>query len=220
MIKAIGFDLDGTLVNTHVNYEDLNNACAYVLEPLGIPVKEIWKDSDPTLRDPFYKWLEENGRSDEREKFDSLIDERCLQVEKAGAVGSRIYDGMRVTLEKLKDEGYKLGVVTRGGHEYAVQVLKSYNLIGYFDVIQGRDDYDFLDAKPSPMAMKHLSNAFAVDRANMIYVGDSPTDYFSARDANVQFVGVLTGRCSRNDWKSLGDNIIILDSAADVLSIL
>ena len=56
-IKAIGFDMDGTLVNTHVNYVDLNDVNRFVLQPLGFPVDEMWPDGNMTSRQPFYDWM-------------------------------------------------------------------------------------------------------------------------------------------------------------------
>ena len=56
-VKAIGFDLDGTLVNTHVNYVDLRDVNRFVLQPLGLPVEEIWAEKNTESRQPFYDWM-------------------------------------------------------------------------------------------------------------------------------------------------------------------
>lgn len=218
--KAVGFDLDGTLVNTNVDYTDLNDVNRFVLEPLGFPVREIWEDRNPTSRQPLYDWLAHNGRSSERKRLDELLDARCLEVEKLGMNGSNIYSGIVDALKRLKADGVRLGVLTRGGHEYAVQVLAHYRLLEYFDVIQGRDDFGYADAKPSPKAMVHLADALEVELGDMLYVGDSPTDYQSAHDAGVDYAGVMTGRGSVELWSSMDEGIYIIASAADVASLL
>lgn len=216
--KAIGFDLDGTLVNTYVNHTDLSGVNITVLRSLGFPVDEIWVDRDPISRQPFYEWLKNNGRYSEKAYYDKILDNRCLEIEKQGAVGANIYLGIMETLSKLKNEGYKLGVVTRGGHEYAIQVLSAHNMLNFFDVIHGRDDFSYSDAKPSPMAMVHLSEDFGVPLEDILYVGDSITDYQSAHDAGVDFAGVLTGGGSVKIWSQL--NVMIINSVADIVSIL
>ena len=218
--KAIGFDLDGTLVNTNVNYVNLNDVNRFILEPLGFPIDEIWKDGNLTSRQPLYDWLERNGRSTEKKGLDSLLDARCLEVEKLGMVGSRVYDGIIDTLGWLKDNGYKLGVVTRGGHEYAIDVLSEYRMLQYFDVIQGRDDFGYSDAKPSPMAMVHLAEALDVKLDELLYVGDSPTDFQSADAAGVDYAGVMTGKGSVDLWSSMSSRIHIIASAASVRDLL
>ena len=218
--KAIGFDLDGTLVNTNVNYVNLNDVNRFVLAPLGYPVDEIWKDGNLTSRQPLYDWLDRNGRSGEIPKLDSLLDARCLEVEKLGMDGSHVYEGIVDTLRWLKDNGYRLGVVTRGGHEYAVEVLSLYRMIGYFDVIQGRDDFGYSDAKPSPMAMVHLAEALDVGLDELLYVGDSPTDFQSADAAGVDYAGVMTGKGSVDLWSSMSSRIHIIASAASVRDLL
>lgn len=218
--KAIGFDLDGTLVNTHVNYSDLNDVNRHVLQPLGFPVDEIWEDRSLTSRQPLYDWLAAHGRSSERESLDRILDERCLEVEKLGMRGSNVYAGIMETLEWLKENGYKLGVVTRGGHEYAMEVLSEYGMLGFFDVIHGRDDFGYADAKPSPRAMVHLAEAFGVELSDMLYVGDSPTDFESADAAGVDYAGVMTGRGSVELWSTMSEKIHIIASAADVRKLL
>ena len=215
-VKAIGFDLDGTLVNTHVNYVDLRGVNRFVLQPLGFPVEEIWAGKNTESRQPFYDWMEAHGRKSEIPQYDKLLDERCLEVEKLGMIGSKVYSGILDTLSWLKDHGFKLGVVTRGGHEYAVDVLSEYGMLGFFDVIHGRDDFGYSDAKPSPMAMVHLAEALGVGLDEMIYVGDSPTDFESADAAGVVYAGVMTGRGSVELWSSMSDRIHIIASAADV----
>ena len=219
-VKAIGFDLDGTLVNTHVNYADLNDVNRYVLEPLGFPVDEMWDGIPMTSRNPLYRYLDLNGRLSEKEELDKLLDARCLEVERLGMKGSDVYSGIIDTLQWLKDNGYKLGVVTRGGHEYAVDVLTEYRMIGFFDVIQGRDDFGYADAKPSPMAMVHLAEGLGVGLDELIYVGDSPTDFESANAAGVTYAGVMTGKGSVELWSSMSDRIHIIASAADVRKLL
>ncbi len=219
-IKAVGFDLDGTLVNTHVNYVDLNDVNRFVLEPLGFPVDEIWADRNVTSRQPFYDWMVHHGRKAEIPKYDRLLDDRCLEVEKLGMIGSQVYSGIVDTLSWLKDNGYRLGVVTRGGHDYATDVLTEYRMIGFFDVIHGRDDFGYSDAKPSPMAMVHLAEALGVGLDELLYVGDSPTDFESADAAGVEYAGVMTGRGSVELWSSMSDRIHIIASAADVRKLL
>ena len=218
--KAVGFDLDGTLVNTHVDYDNLNSVNEYILRPLGFPVEEIWEDRDRRSRQPLYDWLRNNGRSSEIAALDKLLDDRCLAIEKLGAEGSSVFNGIVDTLRWLKESGVKLGLVTRGGHEYAMLVLSEYGLLEFFDVIQGRDDFGYQDAKPSPKAMYHLAEALDVELSDLLYVGDSPTDYISARDANVDYAGVMTGGGSVELWSSMDPKIHIIPSAADVRSLM
>lgn len=218
--KAVGFDLDGTLVNTHVDYDNLNSVNEYILRPLGFPVDEIWEDRDRTSRQPLYDWLRNHGRASEIPALDGLLDERCLSIEKLGAQGSSIFNGIVETLQWLKDSGVKLGLLTRGGHEYAVLLLSEYGLLDFFDVVHGRDDFGYQDAKPSPKAMYHLAEALGVELSELLYVGDSPSDFISARDANVDYAGVMTGRGSIELWSSMDPRIRIIPSAADVRSLM
>lgn len=218
--KAVAFDLDGTLVNTDVDHFALDEVNRYVLMPLGFPVDEIWEDWDRTSRQPLYDWLEHHGRSSERKHLDELLDDRCLAIEKLGAEGSSIFGGIIDTLSELKESGVRLGVVTRAGHEYAEMLLAQYGMLGFFDAVHGRDDFGMSDAKPSPKAMYHMADALGVSLSEMLFVGDSPTDYRSAHDAGVDYAGVMTGSGSLELWSSADPRIRIIPSAADVLSLM
>jgi FMN phosphatase YigB (HAD superfamily) len=65
-IKAIGFDLDGTLIKTHVDYDALRVADIEVFKAHGIPYEEIYGAMDHTerLRKPLKAWLEANDEGD------------------------------------------------------------------------------------------------------------------------------------------------------------
>ena len=218
--KGVGFDLDGTLAMTHVDYGELANVNQYVLGPLGFPVKEMWEGHEWVSRDPLYDYLRENGRMSEKDELDAYMDKRCLEIEIQGGLDAVICSGIKDTLSKLKSKGVKLGVVTRGGHEYAMSILSANDMLQYFDVIQGRDDYPYTEIKPSPMAMVHLADDMGISTDDLLYVGDSPTDYMSARDAGVDYAGVLTGKGTTEGWRSLGDDITIINSAADVIDLV
>ena len=218
--RGVGFDLDGTLAMTHVDYGELANVNQYVLGPLGFPVKEMWEGFEWVSREPLYKYLQANGRMSEKEELDEYMDRRCLEIELQGGLDAVICSGIKDSLAELKSMGIKLGVVTRGGHEYAVNVLRDNGMLEYFDVIQGRDDFPYTDIKPSPKAMYHLADDMGIDPKELLYVGDSSTDYMSARDAGVDYAGVLTGKGTTEGWKSLGGDIKIISSAAAVIDLV
>ena len=218
--EAIGFDLDGTLVNTNVNYDALDLVNENTVRSLGYPVEKKKKNENRTSRQPLYDWLIKNNKADEIERIDSILNEKSLEIEKEGASISNIYLNIVSTLSQLKKKGYKLGVVTKAGRMVAVDVLTHYKLIQFFDVIIARDDYPYEDAKPSPKAMIHLSESLNVPVSKILYVGDGSGDYLSAKNAGVDFFGVLTGRGTRKGWSELDENIPIIRSVADIESLL
>ena len=60
----------------------------------------------------------------------------------------------------------------------------------------------------------------AVGLDELLYVGDSPTDFESADAAGVEYAGVMTGKGSTELWSSMSDRIHIIASAAEVRGLL
>lgn len=212
--RAVGFDLDGTLVNTSVSMARLEDINRSVLEPLGIPADEIWRGKRWSDREPLRLWLEENGRSEEGDCLNIMLDSACAEAEADGRRGATVCPGIREALRTMKSMGIRIGVVTRSSHRHAVRLLTEYGMMEHIDAVHGRDNFPPEDGKPSPMAMVHLSEALDVPLDGMMFVGDSLSDYISAKSAGVDFAGVLTGSGSEGLWRSVDPQIRVIPTAA------
>lgn len=218
--RAVGFDLDGTLVNTSINQARLEDVNRVILEPMGIPVEEIWQGCRWSDRTPLRTWLGENGRSEEFNCLNAILDEACAQVEAEGRLGATVCPGIRNSLITMSNLGIKTGVVTRSSHRHAVRLLAQYGLLEYIGTVHGRDNYPPEHGKPSPMAMVHLAESLNVELDEMLFVGDSLSDYISAKSAGVDFAGVLTGSGAEAVWRSVDPDIRVIPTAADAVSLL
>ena len=217
-IKAVGFDLDGTFMQTHVDYAKLNGSDRAVLERHGIPFGEIdFGTCAKRPRYPIREWLEAHGRGGEFPGIDREIDSLCTECECEFVDEARPYPGSVECLKVLRDRGYRIGLLTRGSLEYATRALGP--LFSEFDVVMGRDHTCYDDAKPSPKAMIDFAEELGVRPSEILYVGDNVTDWQSASGAGARFAGVLTGSGTRETWQSCGD-IPVLDFAGDVVKIL
>ena len=95
------------------------------------------------------------------------------------------------TLLKLKEMGYKLGIITNGRHEPQVLKIKMLDLEDLFDeiVISG----DIGAQKPSPEPFKAMAEKIGIDPKEMLYVGDHPrNDVDGSRNAGYTPVWVKT----------------------------
>ena len=217
--KAVGFDMDGTFLKTRVDYDRLNNADRRVLERHDIPFEQIdFGGRAKRLRTPIRNWLEANGRIDEWPRIYKEIEDECLDSECEFVSEAVPFPGSVESLPLIKEKGLKVGILTRGGLEYARRALGP--LFDEFDFVMGRDYSFYDDAKPSPIAMRQFAQGLGVDPKEIIYVGDNLTDWQSARDAGAVFVGVLTGSCTEEDWLKADTDMIIVDRAGDVVELL
>lgn len=217
--KAVGFDMDGTFLETKVDYDRLNNADRRVMESHGIPFEQVdFGGRQKRLRSPIREWLDANGRSDEWDAIYKEIDEETLRCECEFVSEARPIPGAIDCLRSIKAMGLKVGILTRGGIGYARLALGE--LFSEFDFVMGRDYSFYDDAKPSPVAMVQFCKELGVEPDEMLYIGDNITDWQSAVGAGADFVGVLTGSETREGWRATDPNIRVVSSVADVSEIV
>ena len=188
MIKAVLFDLDGTLVNSLTDLADSTN---FALEKLGYPTHETEKykyfvgDGIPML---IKRALPEGERTKETqaqclELFMSRYREHYFDKTDA-------YDGIKELLLGLKSEGFKIAVISNKAQEMAQKVVSK--VFGdIFDSVAGkREDYK---AKPDPALMLEIIGELGVTPEECVLIGDSGMDMAAAVNAKVTGIGVLWG---------------------------
>jgi len=100
----------------------------------------------------------------------------------------RVYPDTVPTLEWLKGEGYKLGVIT-SGPAYQRLKLELTGLSGYFDVIVTREEVKAI--KPEPKIFLYALEALGVQPGEAIMVGDSLSqDVYGAKHVGMTAVWV------------------------------
>lgn len=219
--KAVGFDLDGTFLKTHVDYAKLNDVDKVIMEKHGIPFSLIGFDTQTKRpRYPLGNWLEANGRGDEYPLINKEIDDACTEVETEYVHEAQPFPGSEECIDIIRSKGLKVGILTRGSHEYALRALGNCGMADRFDTIVGRDYSHYDNAKPSPIAMRDFARELDVRPEEILYLGDNLTDYYSARDAGATFVGVLSGSCTREDWLREDPDMVIVQYAGDVVNLI
>ena len=216
-IKAVGFDLDGTFLDTHVDYSRINRADRNACIKHDIPFDEITFTTAKRLRAPIKEWLIANGRGDEFEAVCKDIDAELSDTELEFVEEARPFPGNIECLDILRSKGLKIGLLTRGSVRYATTALTRMGVVDKFDAIVGRDSLDYDCAKPSPKAMIFFAEQMGVKPGEIVYLGDNATDYYSARDAGATFVGVLSGRKDREGWLEEDPSMIMVQNAGDIV---
>ena len=221
-IKAVGFDLDGTLIKTHVDYDAIRVADLEVFRANGIPYKEIYDSEDHTvrLRKPLRLWLEAHGEADRFQGISDEIDALYTSIEMQYIDEATPFPGSMECIDAIHASGLKVGVLTRGSLRYARAVLEQCGMLDCMDAIMGRDSTDYDDAKPSPVAMRSLASMMGVEPEEVLYIGDNPADFHCARDAGSMFIGVLSGTANADTWERESPGMMTLDYAGSIVDIL
>lgn len=180
MIKAVLFDLDGTLINTNEliiesfehtfeilknEYPDRNEIISWFGEPLFVTMSKFFDNVDEAV--------------DVYRKFNlKYHDERIS-----------IYDNTQKMLGELNKRGCKAGIVTSKNKSTALRALELLEIKDYFNVIVTSDDVK--NHKPHKEPVLSACNSLSVSPEEALMVGDSIYDIISGRDAGSKTCGVL-----------------------------
>lgn len=205
MIKAALFDLDGTLVNSA---EDLGRATASVLESYGVETKWTKEDYISFVGNGARKLLDrafEHKLSDEEltkalELFQEKYNEMLLD-------NAYVYDGVREALDKIREMGVKLAVVTNKPHKCAVKMVETLFGKDYFNVIIGATED--VAKKPDPYTANLALKKLDCPPGEAIFFGDSDVDIYTAKNAGIESVGCSWGFRSFECLFSASPSVII-----------
>ena len=100
-------------------------------------------------------------------------------------------------LHALKDKGARIGVVSTKFRYRLKAVLDQYFPADFFDIIIGGEDVKTM--KPDPQGIGMALRKLGRNRGETLYIGDSTVDAETARNARVDFVGVLNGMTTREE---------------------
>jgi phosphoglycolate phosphatase len=184
----VGFDLDGTLLDTGPDLAAAANAAlaAGGLDPL--PLETVLKRVGGGTRNMLAGVLAERGETDPA-VMDRLLPVLLAHYEANMAIHTRPYPGCVATLDALAAEGVKLAVVTNKLERFATSLLAATGLADRFACVIGGDT--MAQAKPAPDGILEMIRRRGGGRA--VFVGDSIFDVRAARAADVPVIACRFG---------------------------
>lgn len=212
--------MDGTVMDTDVDYVKLARIVEDEFESLGIPEDVIEQDRKMDSMQHGIEWLKVH-KPEAVDGLEDRINDRATAVECEHADVARPIPGAVELIEKLRSKGYKVAILTRGGRYYANLIMGNSGILGLFDAMVARDDYPRNEAKPNRKSMEHLCERLGVGCDEILFVGDSVVDWRTAVNSGSQFIGVETGHTKRPDWeKAAGRDVHIVNSVADIIGLI
>lgn len=182
--EYIFFDFDGTLVNT---VEGTAKSAQYALNQLSITTDNIDNLGKifcgPPLKESFSKFLtDENDIKRATELYKKYQAENTIEL-------STIYDGIKELLERLKEKGKSLNVVTLKSRETTIKILEFLDIYEYFDNIIG-----MCNEFPNQNKKEMLKYAIkTVDLNQAIMIGDRKSDIEAGNYCEIDTIAVLYG---------------------------
>lgn len=218
--KAVGFDMDGTLLDTRVDYKRMTEIVLDEMERIGVPESAIDRSGGYKFNiDSGVEWLISNGRRSDVFEVNRRVSGAARDVEMEHVDKAVPFPGAVELIRALRSQDIRVGVLTRGCREYADGALSVSGVIDLLDHVVARDDHPEEEAKPSPIAMEHLAHGLGVSPEDILFVGDHSFDLICAKESGAGFVGVLSGTYGRSDWERIGETRVI-DTVADLIEFL
>jgi phosphoglycolate phosphatase len=193
--KAIFFDLDGTITDSG---EGIMNCATLALEYFGLPVpsrEEMRVFVGPPLDQTFIRFGVPADKTDEAIK---VFRSRYTTV---GKFENFPYPGVADMLQSLKEQGHRLFVATSKPEVMAIEVLRHFDLDGYFEQIAGAT----LDGSRSHKAdvITYLLGLTG-DVGQTLMVGDTAFDVIGAAAHKIPCIGVTWGYGLAEDMEQAG----------------
>ena len=198
MIKAVIFDLDGTLTDPG---EGITNSVAYALERYGIDVKDKSTLNcfiGPPLSQSFTKYF-----SFDEQRANEAVNFYREYFATKGIFENKLYDGVCELLSYLKNEGKTVILATSKPEVFARQILAHYGLEKYFSFIGG-SNLDGSRTKKSEVIAYVMESCGISETNAVIMVGDREHDIQGAAENGIPAIGITWGYGDRAELETAG----------------
>ena len=193
MIKAIIFDLDGTLADT---LDDITSGLNGMLKEYGFPTVTRTQ----TLANINNGAFELVRRSvPEAYRGDDFVAKAKIVYEKHYAScysdTTREYDGIHAALKTLQDQNVSLSVLSNKQDEFVKVIIQKLFPDICFSFVIGQGPFP---TKPDPSSVNFIIDNLGVSKSEAALVGDSNIDMITAKNAKILPIGVEWGYRSRD----------------------
>jgi len=217
-LKGVIFDLDGTLVDSKIDFRKMKRRNIKLLEASGVEQGLLTEEMlNYDIEKRAIKDLRTKGFSEEEiqrifQKTAEIMNETELEAIK----DVKLVNGVVETLEKLKRLGLKIGIITRSCREYTNRILEKFGLDKLIDAVATRNDV--LKPKPDPEHPQYLMKILGVKPSETVLIGDHPMDALCAKNVGMRFF-LITKR--NTNFKAFeGYSYEILWNIRDIVYIL
>ncbi|PLR99115.1 pyrophosphatase PpaX [Bacillus sp. T33-2] len=208
-IDTVLFDLDGTLIDTN---ELIISSFLHTFEaffPNQYKREDVLPFMGPTLTDTFES-VNPGGVAEMIKTYREFnISNHDLLVKE--------FEGVYETVRILKENGFKLGIVTTKMLNVVQMGLKLTGLDEFFEIVVALDHVQ--NAKPDPEPVLKALELLRSKPENAIMVGDNHHDILGGRNAGTKTAGVAWSAKGREHLAAF-DPDYMLENMADILPIL
>ena len=187
----VGFDLDGTLVDSNRDLAPAINHALSVARRPGVSPDETRKLIGGGARRMLERAMEVTGGALPDDEFEAAYGELLQHYEAHIADNTVPYPGCLDALDALRERGCRLAVITNKIEAYSRKLLAALGMIDRFELILGGDTLGPGRAKPAPDMID--TAIVRLGGGQFAMVGDSSFDVRAAKNANVPVIALSFG---------------------------
>jgi phosphoglycolate phosphatase len=204
-VKAILFDLDGTLLDTIADIADSMNR---VLDRLGFPEHDleaykifVGEGVETLIRRVLPPGIE-----------DETLVARCLaamreEYSRRWNNKTRPYPDIPALLDALQGKGIPMAILSNKLHEFTQMMVADLLARWTFGVVLGARD--IVPKKPDPFAALEIAEYLKLPPEKFLYLGDTGTDMKTAVNAGMFPVGALWGFRTAQELTTSGARALV-----------
>ncbi|MGC8998481.1 MAG: HAD family hydrolase [Candidatus Bathyarchaeia archaeon] len=209
MIRAVVFDLDGTIVKFNIDYRAVRAEVRSFLIREGMPASVL------SLNESIFEMLKKteifmknNGKKqaeieEVRRKALAIAEKHELEAAKT----TSLRPGITEVLKTLRDMGLKIGICTVNSQKSVDYILKKFGIAKFFDTTTTRNHVK--NVKPNTEHLETTLKALGVSPKEALVVGDSPSDMKCAKELGAIAAALPTGISTQKELADAGANYII-----------
>ena len=202
-MKAIIFDMDGVLIDSEplwkiaeveafakVGLDLTHTDCE---ETVGLRIDQVVKMWHQKVG-----WTNKTCQEVERDIVDILIRE----IQSKG----KELEGVSDSLDKIKSEGYKIGLATSSYERIIHVVLEKLEIAAYFDVLHSAEHEEY--GKPHPAVFINTAKKLKVNPEDCLVIEDSLNGVLAAKSARMKVLAIPEKTHQYDKRLNISDKII------------
>ena len=202
--EAYLFDFEGTLVTFEWNLTKGISIILNDIELIGYSMNLF--DGSPSYVD-IHKVASVISEQDDESTIMNVIAEVHDQFDADALSRWKLYKDAKQTLNKLKNNGKLLGLVSNVGSKAINSAIKKLELDDIFEIVITRNHVSRL--KPDPEGLLMAANSLKIDPDSILFTGDSYDDLGAAKAANMKSCYLSGGQDEINADDGIQPDFII-----------
>ncbi len=214
-LHAVLFDMDGTLLDTALDFIAVTNAMRTARGLAPVPDQQIRDVVSGGARAMVLSAFDVDPLS---EAFEALRLEFLDRYQDHCAIESHLYEGMEQLLFEIEQADLIWGVVTNKPVRFAKPIMERLGLAGRSAVLVCPDHVS--RSKPDPEPMLLACSLLNLDPSTVLFVGDDLRDIESGRSAGTKTAAVRYGYIHPDDNPDLWGADMVVNHPLELRAVL